>query len=335
MVGAGPRLRSWALILACAPPLLGGCVAAGSGTAAGAAAGGAADPLLAPWILLNGARVAPAADATGTPSLSAGPLAFHRFVHVAAAAARGNDLYVVDAGAAKIFRYDIGLGVMTPVPGAPAQHATRVLVGGEFSLYVLDAQSRRVLRFSRSGQALATYAAGSDLARPVDFALEEPGGVLLVADGVLNQIVAFHPLGRAARVLAPRGDERERLRSVAALAAGAGALYVSDPACGCLVRLAPEGAVLDTFGHQAVFQPGPIAVDRHGRVFVADRFDQTLKVFVDGRLVRSLPAAALGLGQLGDVRIAGDWLVLSDGPSARVELLRIAPPGARPRSGPP
>ena len=335
MVGAGPRLRRWALILACVPALPGGCAADGPGKPGRSPPGTAAGQILAPWISLNGARVAPAADATGTPSLRAGPLVFQRFVHVAAVAVHDNDLYVVDSGVATVFRYDIGLGVMTPVAGVPAHHGTRVLVGGDFSLYVLDAQSRRVLRFSRSGQVLAAYAAGSDLAHPVDLALEEPGGAVLVADGALNQIVSFHPLGRAWRVVTLRGDERNRVRGVAALAAGAGALYVSDPACGCVARVARDGAVLDTFGHQSVFQPGPIALDRHGRVFVADRYDQTLKIFAEGRLARTLPAAALGLGQISDVRISDDWLALADGVNARVELLRIAPPAAAERRATP
>lgn len=286
----------------------------------------AAGEVLVPEDTYEAERLAQAADLTGTPLPGAGPLVLRRFVFVASAAALDTDLYVADVGTAAVFRLERGLRLMTRIPGVAARPGTRVLAGPDQSLYVLDTQSRRVLRLSRAGQLLASYAAGVDLARPVDLALEEPSGTVLVADGAYVQIVAFHPLGGAARVVTLRGDERHRVSSIAGLAAGAEALYVSDPACGCIARLARDGRVLDTFGHRELSQPGPIAVDRHGRVFVADRFDRTLKMFVAGRLAGRWSAASLGLGALEDVRIAHDRITLAGGTSARVAVLRIREP---------
>jgi len=258
--------------------------------------------------------------------LAAGPLTFHRFVHVASAATFGNDLYIADSGAAAVFRLDLGSQVMTRVPAVGARFDTRLLVDEDNSLYVLDSQTRRVLRFARSGQLLATYAAGPNLGNPVGVAVGKPGGTVYVADGLYNQIVAFHPLGGGAQVLTLRAAGRGRVHSIAALAAGADALYASDPACGCVARLAWDGTVLDTFGHGVLSQPGPIAADRFGRVYVGDAFRRSLHVFVEGRLVGTRSAASFGLDRLDDVKVAGDNIVLADGQRARVELLRVLPP---------
>ncbi len=285
-----------------------------------------AQAILEPWLSLPGARLAQAADAAGTPRVAGAALPFRHFGHVASAAASGNDLYVADAAGAAVYRVDLGLRLMIRVGDVPARTGTRVLVGGDLSLYILDAQNRRVLRLSREGRLIATYAAPLELARPVDVALEEPAGVVLVADGVNNQIVAFHPLGGGARAITLRGDGKRRVASIAGLAAGADALYLSDPACGCIARVSRDGALLDTFGHGALAQPGPIAVDRHGRVFVADALDRTLKLFVQGRLARTWPAPVLGLERIEDLRIAEDRMALAGGASARAVLLRILEP---------
>jgi len=328
--GIGPCARPGTALAACLALLLAGCIVGAPGASGDAVAPRSGRPLVTPWLSLTGARLAPAADATGTPSLGSGPLAFHRFVHPTSAAVHGNDVYIADSGAGAVFRFDIALGAMTPLKGIQAHGTTRVFAAGDFSLYVLDAQNRRVQRFARSGQLLATYGDGINLVRPVDIAVDDADGRVLVADGAFNQLVAFHPLGRASYVVPLRGNERNRVLSIGAIAIGRDALYVSDPACRCIARVARDGTVLDTFGHQVIGQPGALAVDRHRRVFVADRFDRSLKVFMDGRLIFNLPAAALGLQQVGDLRISEDQLALADGAGARVELLRIAPPQQAP-----
>jgi len=334
MVGGDASARR-RLCAACAAVLLGACAAGAPDTKPRELGQPAPDAMLVPWTSVDGARVALAADATGTPRLAAGPLTYHRFVHVASAAIFGSDLYVADSGAAAVFRMDLDSQVMTRVPAVAANLGTRLLVGEDYSLYVLDTLSRRVLRFARSGRLLATYAAGLDLASPVSVAVQEPGGAVYVADGLQQQIVAFHPLGGGARVIALRGAARNPVRSIAALAAGRDALYASDPACGCIARVAWDGTVLGTFGHGLLAQPGPIAADRFGRIYVADAFQRSLHVFVEGRLVRTWGAAAFGLDRLDDVKIAGESIALVDGRRAQVVLQRVLPPPARGARGSP
>lgn len=324
--GRPGRGRWWAPAVAWMAFALSGCAGNVPGGAAGSTPAGVVDDVIAPWMTIDGARLAAAPDATGTPSLQAAPLVFRRFLHPAAAALYGNDIYIVDSGAGVAYRFDITMNAMTPVKGVPAQPTTRVLVGGDYSLFVLDARNRRVLRYARNGALLAIYADDLNLARPVDIAFDETRNVLLVADGVYNHLVAFHPLGRASYAVPLRASERDRVHSVGGVAAGADAWYVSDPACRCIVRAAPDGAVLATFGHQQIGMPGALAVDRYGRVYVADRLDNSLKLFVGDRLVRTIAAPALGVRQVSDLRIAGESLVIADALGLRAVLLRLTRP---------
>lgn len=285
--------------------------------------------LLIPFLSLSGALIAPAADPTGTPSLASGLQGFQRFVHPVSVASAANDLYVADAGLGRVFRFDVTLNAMTPLPGVAAGDSTRVSVGPDLSLYVLDPPNRRVFRFARNGRLLGTFRDDAQLARPVDLWVD-PAGRVFVADGVFNHLVAFSPLGRASYTVLLQGDERKRVMSVAAMTGGKEGFHISDPACGCMARISPSGAVLATFGHQSIAQPGRMAADRYGRLFVADALDGSLKVFSDGQLIADIKAGELGLQRISDVHISEGSVALADDVGARVELMRLAAPARKP-----
>lgn len=331
----GQELRRWWLLAAWrtlkAGRLLGvafflwlsaGCASAPTGAPAREPA---ARQLASPWFTLTGARLAARTDATGTPALPSGAAPFTRLIHPVSVAAFGNDVYIADSGAARVYRFDFALNAMAALPGVSAHPGTRLAVGRDFSLYVLDPPGRRVLQFARSGRLLATFDDSVNLGRPVAIVADEASGLVLIADGLYNQIVAFHPLGRASYVIALRGDERNRVLRIGGFALGSDALYLSDPLCRCVARVARDGMVLDTFGHHQIGQPGAIAIDRHQRVFVADLFNSSLKVFLRGSLIHDLPAAALGVAQINDLWISEDFLFVADGVGARVVALRLAP----------
>lgn len=295
----------------------------------GAAAHGAAAQLLTPSLSLSGARLSSDIDPTGTPSLRSVVAGFQRFIHPAAVAGRGADTYIADIGSGAVYRFDSRFDLMAALPGIRAQAGIQLHVGADLSLYVLDQPGRRVLRYARSGQLLASFSDALNLGRPVDVALDETRGRVLVADGMYNQLVAFHPLGGTSYVLPLRSGAGERVFAIAAMAIGAEGIFLSDPLCACIARVSLDGSVLGTFGHNEVNQPGPIAVDREQRVFVIDTFDGSLKVFLRGELIHDLPAAELGLRRINDVWVADGGIILSDGTGAGVKVMRLAPASAR------
>ncbi len=284
----------------------------------------AADQLLTPSLTLSGARLSSGIDPTGTPSLRSGPAGFQRFIHPVAVAGRGPDSYIADIGSGTVYRFDASLNVMAALTGIRAQTGIQLHVGTDFSLYVLDQRGRRVLHYARSGQLLGRFSDNLNLGRPVDLALDEARGRVLVADAMYKQLVAFHPLSGASYVIPLRAGSRAWVLGIAAIAIGTEEIFLSDPLCVCIVRVSPDGAVLGSFGQHDLRQPGPIAVDREQRVFVIDTFDGSLKVFLHGELIHDLQAAELGLQQINDVSINDGGIILSDGAGAGVKFMRVA-----------
>lgn len=310
-------------------------VSFGSARAADTAPGKPATPLsaaarlLTPTMSLSGAQLSSGIDPTGTPSVRSGITAFQRFVHPASAAGRDPDTYIADIGSGAVYRFDSRFNVMTALPGIRAQTGIQLHVARDLSLYVVDPPRRRVLHYARSGQLLATFSDNLNLGRPVDVAVDEARGRVLVADGMYNHLVAFHPLGRASYVIHLRTGAGERVFGIAGIATGAEGIFLSDPLCGCIAHATLDGAVLGTFGEHDINQPGPIAVDRDQRVFVVDAFDGSLKVFFRGELIHDLRSDELGLLKLNDVWVSDGAIILSDGTGAAVKIMRLAPPAER------
>lgn len=280
---------------------------------------------LTPWLSLTGGRLVAGVDRTGTPAAGAGALGFTRFVRPVALAARGAELVILDAGAGAAYRYDAALSQMSALRNVPVHPGTQLALGADFSLYVIDQPGRRVLRVARSGQVVATYG-GVDLQRPVDVAVDDARGLVFVADGGFNQVLAFHALGGAATIIHVRGGEGARVQAVGHLALGPDAIYVTDPLCRCIGRLGYNGGVISAFGEGALGAPGPLAVDRFQRVFVIDQFERVLKVFHQGKLIETFAPRRFGLQQFDDVWVDDNVLYLADGLSGRVEAQRIAAP---------
>lgn len=294
-----------------------------------AAVGRTADRLLTPSLSLFGAQLSSGIDPSGTPSMRLAPAGFQRFIEPAAIAGRGPDTYIADIGAGAVFRFNSSLNAMVALPGIRAQKGIQLHVGGDLSLYVLDQAGSRVLRYSRTGQLLGTFGETLNLARPVDLALDEARGRVLVADGLRNHLVAFHALGGGAQVISLRSAEGERVRAISAMAIGSEGIVLSDPLCSCIALVSLDGVVLRTFGHNEVKQPGPLAVDRTNRVFVIDVFDGSLKVFWHGKLIHDLSAGELGLAQISDVSVSDGSLILAGGVGTGVKMMRLAPMPAR------
>lgn len=276
---------------------------------------------------VDGARLVPQLDRFGGPSPQSGAAPYVRLLQPIAAARRDNDLYVADIGRGIVIRIDSGIGLMAAVPNTPVSPGIRLAVGVDRSLYVLDAARGRVTRFAREGSLLASYADERNLLRPVAFIVDDARGEVLVADGQLLHLLPFHPLGGARQPIVPRGDGRNSVRSIAGMAVGPdGMIHLSDPACGCIVIVRRDGTIPSSYGHREIAQPGSIAIDRHGRSFVVDNFDRSVKVFADGRRI----AVLRGAGDAVDLTLSDSRLVVVNGASARVAIMPIVAPGARP-----
>src|SRR5262245_13106550 len=255
--------------------------------------------------------------ATGQFTQLRGPLAV---------AAMGPDVFIADSGLGMLLRVDPVANRLTPLGKLALAPGTRLAADIDGSLYVLDPLARRVERRARDGRALQVFVSDPTIASLRDLALDHVRGRLLAVDALNRQLVAFRPLGTSSELLPLYGEPRYQITSLDAIAVAPDALYAIDGRCPCLARLDFDGRVLETFGHERVRKPERLAADRHGRLFVADRGDSSIKVFRGTALEETIPFARLGLLEATDLAYAEPWLYVADAPGVQVRMLRVVAP---------
>jgi DNA-binding beta-propeller fold protein YncE len=317
-----PR-RAWCLgMLFGTGALMAGCAASPSAPRSSGEAGKRS--LLTHWSTVAGARVSALPDPLDPFARKPDFSGNLQWISPAAVAARGNYVFVADAGRRKIFRYDTAQQSMTLLTDYAGGAMGNIAVASDLSLYVADIGSQKVLHFSVDGRLLRSFDNALEIARPVAVLVDASNGEVLVADSLRNHVVVFNSLGRVLSVL--RSDES---RSTEAMASGPDGLYLVDRVDRKIVVIGRDGRDRYMLRSGALKMPGAVAVDRFNRVFVSDNFDNTIKVFADGKLLTSF--AGSGAVPPSFNRIAGLWLeqnllYVADSVHARIQIFRIASP---------
>lgn len=285
--------------------------------------------LLQPWIELTGASLG---ASSGLPGFAAGAGAGYGVLRQPTAiSARGNDVYLLDAGLRRIFRYDRARQTLTPFTSLSASAGMSVYAAPDLSVYVTDPARGQVLHFDWDGAPLPALSSPGNLGRPIAVTVDEGSGQVLVADALYDQIVVFNSLGRPLSVIKP-----QRVRAIAAMALGPDGIYVADRLARQVVVVGRDGAYRYAFGAGSLAGPNAIAVDRGNLAFVADNFDQTVKVYRDGKLVATAGGAGAAPGRFNGIAglaVDGGLLYVADSLNARVQIMLITPQALDTRKG--
>lgn len=278
----------------------------------------AQEGLLRPWAELTGAR--PGALSGGMTERGG----YVQLRHPTAVSARSNDIYLVDAGLRRIFRYDRAQQTLAQFTTLTPDTRTSIYAAPDYSVYVVNPAREQVLHFTRDGVALPSLSSPGNLARPVSVAVDEGGGRVLVADGLYDQIVVFNSMGRPLSVI-----KSQQVRAVAAIALGPDGIYVVDRLTRQVVVLDQNGAFRQAFGAGELIEPTAIAVSRDGLVFVGDNFSHTVRAYRNGLPVAEAGGAGAAPGSfngIGGLAVDdGNLLYVTDSQNARVQIMIITP----------
>lgn len=242
---------------------------------------------------------------------------------------RGEDLYIVDADAARIYKYDRvsrRLDLFSDLRGQVGGDPAAIYVGPDRSVYVTDTFGGRVLRFGRGGKLVQRYEDPLNLARPVAVSVDDASGDIYVADGVMDHVLVFTQDGRLWRSIGGRGTEPGEFLNITAMSRVGDSVYVT-------ARLGHRGQVLSDEGNlryqlepdKLIFPVG-VAASRDGLVYVSDAFDNSIKIFREGKLAGTVGGTGVAPGRFKGVTnlvLDEGMLYVADSLNGRVQILRV------------
>lgn len=228
------------------------------------------------------------------------------------------------------------LSRLSSLPGI--DEPTDLFVTGNGDVYLADGNGRKVVRYSMDGDEQQRFEDDETLNRPVAVTVANNGLRVLVADGLFDRVVVFNPAGRALYGIGSRGDEAGDFRNIRGMVqARDGMLYVVDGIHRRINVYGLDGSFLTGFGQSTFTDPGGIAVDDEGRVYLTDRFNHRILVFRNRQLVETYGSQGPEPGQFNQpsgMSYHDGKLYVADRDNSRVQVFRVVPEKLAKEGGP-
>jgi streptogramin lyase len=203
------------------------------------------------------------------------------------------DVYVVDAAANRIVKYDFNGRFITAFGGSRLRNAAGLASDGK-NVYVVDAGHSRVLEFDGNGvllRSLGHAAVGpGQLVAPVSVAVGKGGRVYVTDDG-LKRVVVFASDGR------PAGTFGSISHPFGIAVAPVGNVWVTDYSARRLYEFTSGGRAIRVVS--AGSSPRGAASDSAGDLYVADSSAQKVLTFnANGVAQGSFGVPGIAVGQM-------------------------------------
>ena len=261
--------------------------------------------------------------------LMVGPDQEIRLMNPVAVGGVNNYLYIVDAGLRIVFRYDLVTNQIQPIGNVGAQFAGdpgSIYVARDQTFYIVDSMGKQVFHFDEQGNVLEVIQDLANLSRPMDIAIDEVTGELLVADGSFSHVLVFNKFGKAVRAIGQRGTGPGRFRAITGMTVGEEGLYILDRLELPVQVVTMNGDYKYSFGESHQTFPTAIAVNEDGVVYVADKSDNTIRIYQDAELLSVFGGTGSAPGRfrmITSMWVNNDLLYVADSMNMRVQVLRM------------
>ena len=261
--------------------------------------------------------------------LMIGPDQEVRLLNPVAVGGVNNYLYIVDAGLRIVFRYDLVTNLILPIGNVGAQFVGEpgsIYVMRDQTFYVVDSMGKQVFHFDQEGNVLQVFQDLANLSRPMDIFVNDLTEELLVADGSFSHILVFNKFGKALRAIGQRGTGMGRFRAITGFTVGIDGLYVLDRLELPVQVVTMNGDFKYSFGEAHQTFPTAIAVNEDGIVYVADKSDNTIRIYQDAELLSVFGGTGSAPGRfrlITSMWINNDFLYVADSMNRRVQVLRM------------
>ena len=240
-------------------------------------------------------------------------------------------LYIVDAGAKIVYKYDLAVDDIVPIKDIAVHfkgNMGKIYVAADRSFYIVDSAGKQVLHFSEMGELKTRFQDFANLSRPVDVLVNEENGDVLVADGSFSHIIVFNKLGKSVKAIGQRGTGPGRFRAITSMTRGEDGLFLLDRLELPAQVISLEGEYQYSFGESDLVFPTAIAVDQDQRVYISDRSDNSIRVYQNGQLIKKFGGGGSAPGRFRIITglwVSGYLLYVADSLNARIQVLRINP----------
>ncbi len=251
------------------------------------------------------------------------------FLRPVQVAARGDFVFIVDAGAELLYRYELArdqLTVVMDLKGVTAGEVSDLYLYQDHSFMLVDPDSARVLHFDRNGRLIRTFEDRLNLIRPIAVTYDEVMGRVLIADGSSDDVLVFTSTGQLQGVIGTRGVTDGKFLNITAMTSGGDGIYITSRLGHRVQVMGRDGRHLNTFQSDTVVFPLAVAVDRGSNAFVSDYLDNSIKVFRDGLFLESIGGSGAGPGRfkrISDLWYDGGFLYAVDSLNGRIQILRV------------
>jgi hypothetical protein len=213
--------------------------------------------------------------------------------------ARGNDIYLLDAGLRQILRYANFQQTLTPFATLLSVEAgVGIYIAPDMPVYATDPAHEQVLHFNWDDTPFPSLVSRGNMAYPDSVVVNEHNGHLLVIDSLPDQMIAFRSLGMTLSAIKPRP-----FPTVATMTAGPEGIYVANRLAKLIVISEWGGSFCDTFGGDPLSKPDTIAVSRDNIAFINDDFNNTISFHRRLGAIGNNPVLA---DKIADGRVATD-----------------------------
>ena len=266
-----------------------------------------------------------------TPGQPKPPIERVRLISPTAVAAQSVDIFIADTAQKKIFKFDRGTQIITTFADVPEMgNVVSLYVDRGMSVYLVDQFSARTTQFDIDGRVLQVFENTSELPQPVAVVVDDLQAEVYVADQLRAHALVFNRAGTVYRTVNAPKSGKTQIQSIAAMAFADNQLYIVDNVNHEVHALSPTGSYRFSFGVDELVSPGPITVDSHNRVFVADTITKSIKVYRGGLFEAEVGGQEDELSSEFNL-ISGMWadsdlLYIADAANASVKIFRILPP---------
>ena len=250
-------------------------------------------------------------------------------------------VYIVDDATQSLYRFRwLPERAKEGLPGADFKHLrtltdlddpTDLHVSVPGDLFISDGKGKKVVQYDQDANRVREFSDEENLNQPVAVTTDKRGLRVFVADGLYDRVIAFNRAGVSLYGMGGRGDGDAdgTFRNIRSMIQGPdGLLYVVDGVNRQINVFGLDGSYISSFGKNAFTDPGGIAVDDEGRVYLSDGFNHKIVIFSNRRVVEVYGKPGYGPGEFqnpGNLAYYQGRLYVVDRQNARIQVLRVVP----------